>query len=204
MIREEQHDDQMLHELIRCVKALSTSEIGKDALRSSFPRPFEALSALLFSEKKPGDLPVRQLIIELWTLVFELFPPSHGTASTPAASSPIISSAPQATFARAEAGAAGSRPTSVRFDTAQADQLAAMVRDAPAGPAEGRSRGPVDAVVAVRGFLVPKSEDKAAEQHAFITQAHRPKVYRAWVQELSDICRDYFWYVCLSCSCRSF
>jgi hypothetical protein len=60
----------------------------------------------------------------------------------------------------------------------------------------GGTRGKdVDAIQAVRSFLVPKQEDKAAEQHSFITQAHRPKVFRAWVQELSDICRDYFWYV---------
>lgn len=192
----------MLHELVRCVKALSTSEIGKSALRSSFPRPFDALSSLLFSEKKPGDLPVRQLIIELWTFVFELFPPActagaapGRTAASSASSSPTMPMPPNAPFARAAQTPSGSRPTSIRFDTAQADQLAAML-DNTENNRNGGTRGKdVDAIQAVRSFLVPKQEDKAAEQHSFITQAHRPKVFRAWVQELSDICRDYFWYV---------
>lgn len=211
--REEQHDDQMLHELIRCVKALSTSEIGKSALRSSFPRPFDAFSGLLFSEKKPGDLPVRQLIIELWTFVFELFPPArsaqlqHGTGmpagSRSAGNSPTMTMAPVAPYARDnQAGGAGSRPSSVRFDTSQADQLAAMlaVKQGPLGSNSGAVASQaikVDAVEAVRAFLVPQQDDKKAEQHAFILQAHRPKVFKAWVQELSDICRDYFWYVLL-------
>ena len=209
--REEQHDDQMLHELIRCVKALSTSEIGKSALRSSFPRPFDAFSGLLFSEKKPGDLPVRQLIIELWTFVFELFPPSRSAqlnngmglpaGSRSAGNSPTMPMAPVAPFAREDqAGGVGSRPSSVRFDTSQADQLAAMLaaREGSSGcNSDGNQGTKVDAVEAVRAFLVPQQEDKKAEQHAFITQAHRPKVFKAWVQELSDICRDYFWYVLL-------
>lgn len=161
---EEQHDDQMLYEVLRCIKALSTSEIGKDALRAQFPRPFDALSGLLFSEKKPGDLPCRQLIIELWLFLFELFPAYPAGAGAGAS-------------AGVGAGAGGNkaRPTSVRFD---------------AGGAVGVA---VDVVAELRKLVVPDIPDKTAEQHAFITTAHRPRVYRAWVQELSDICRDYFW-----------
>ncbi|BEI80026.1 hypothetical protein CcaverHIS002_0105550 [Cutaneotrichosporon cavernicola] len=77
--REEQHDDQMLYEMLRCVKALGTSEVGKQALRGAHPRPFPALSGLLFSEKKPGELACRQIIVELFLFQFELYnrqPPS--------------------------------------------------------------------------------------------------------------------------------
>jgi hypothetical protein len=47
----------------------------------------------------------------------------------------------------------------------------------------------------MRGLLVPVEEKKEGEvdQHDFITQSHRPRVFKAWVGELSDICRDYFW-----------
>jgi len=136
--REEQHDDQMLYELLRCIKALSTSEvgtiparadnkqIGKTALRHRFPSPFPALSLLLFSEKKPGDLACRQIIIELWLSLFDLVP----------------------------------------------------------GPS---------LLPTIRTLLAPDIPDPAAEQHAFITQIHRPRVFKSWVGELSDICRDYFW-----------
>ena len=155
MCREEQHDDQMLYEMLRCVKALSTSEVGrvydfadlqvgKEALRSSFPDPFPALSKLLFSEKKPGDILARQIIVELWLFLFDLYP-THKT---------------------------GSRVSSVRFD---------------------RLPDPVDITTAVRDLLAPESEDPTKDHHEFVTRAHRPRVFKSWVQELSDICRDYFW-----------
>src|ERR1700729_488665 len=76
MNREEQHDDQILHELLRCFKALSTSEIGCFALRSSCPTPFVQLVSLLYSDKKPGDVATRQLIIELLLTLFDLYPAS--------------------------------------------------------------------------------------------------------------------------------
>jgi len=124
-------------------------------LRAEFPAPFDALSTLLFSEKKPGDLACRQLIIELWLVLFEIFPPSRNRPS-------------------------GSRPPSVRFDDSQLG---------------GPSRQPIDIVSAVRGLLIPDIPDPMKEQHEFITQAHRPRVFKAWIGEMSDICRDYFWFV---------
>jgi hypothetical protein len=49
----------------------------------------------------------------------------------------------------------------------------------------------------VRSLLTPENkEDKSKDYHEFITSAHRPRVFKAWVQELSDICRDYFWIMC--------
>lgn len=32
--------------------------------------------------------------------------------------------------------------------------------------------------------------------HEFIDALHRPRIYRNYLQELSDICRDYFWIFC--------
>jgi len=57
----------------------------------------------------------------------------------------------------------------------------------------GPDRRPVDITLEVRKLLVPDKPDPRAEQHDFITQVHRPKVFQDWVTELSDICRDYFW-----------
>lgn len=153
--REEQHDDKMLYELLRCIKAFTTTEIGKNAIRQHYPNPFPGMSALLFSEKKPGDLACRQLIIELWIYLFELYP-----------SSPIV---PHHQL--------GARPNSVRFDT-------------PPLPAHVR------ATTDVHKLLSPDQPDPTADQHQFITSIHRPKVFKAWVGELSDICRDYFWIMC--------
>ncbi|OCF76299.1 hypothetical protein I204_03599 [Kwoniella mangroviensis CBS 8886] len=147
--REEQHDDQMLYELLRCVKALSTSEIGKIALRSHFPQPFPSISNLLFSEKKPGDLASRQIIIELWLFLFDLFPPSSSSRNGP-------------------------KTSTIRFD----------------------DKSEIDIVQEVKGLLIPDLPDPTKEQHEFVTKAHRPRVFKAWVGELSDICRDYFWIMC--------
>ncbi|WOO84564.1 GTPase-binding protein rid1 [Vanrija pseudolonga] len=146
--REEQHDDQMLYELLRCVKALTTSDVGKAAIRAAHPRPFPALSALLFSEKKPGDIPCRLIMVELFIFHFELFP--SRVAKAPGNST-------------------------VRFETSPAD---------------------VDVTEFVRQLLMPAKENKAADYHEFVTVAHRPRVFKSWVQELSDICRDYFWIMC--------
>ncbi len=32
--------------------------------------------------------------------------------------------------------------------------------------------------------------------HEFIDTLHRPRIYKTHLQELCDICRDYFWIVC--------
>lgn len=70
--REEQHDDQVLYEILRCFKALLLSEPGKVALASRIPSPFVQLTNLLYSEKKPGELSSRQLLIEIIHGCFEL------------------------------------------------------------------------------------------------------------------------------------
>jgi len=84
--REEQHDDQVLHELLRCFKALSTSSIGCSALRSFCPTPSAQLVALLYSDKKPGEVATRQLIVELLLLLFDLYSPS----SLPATGAKVV------------------------------------------------------------------------------------------------------------------
>lgn len=44
----------------------------------------------------------------------------------------------------------------------------------------------------------PPSESPAApiSPHAFIESLHRPRIYKTYLQELSDVCRDYFWVFC--------
>jgi hypothetical protein len=32
--------------------------------------------------------------------------------------------------------------------------------------------------------------------HEFIESLHIPRVYKSYLQELSDVCRDYFWVFC--------
>ncbi|KAH9945049.1 armadillo-type protein [Epithele typhae] len=175
--REEQHDDQMLYELLRCVKALSTSAVGCNALRLACPQPFDKLVSLLYSDKKPGDVPTRQLIVELLLFLFDLYPPS----SLPSVGSP----AP---------GHSRSRSRSVPWELSEGMRSTGNLVVLP---------HPHSTVFAfVKSLLLtpapPPSEAPGTplEPHAFIEDLRRPRIYKTYLQELSDICRDYFWVFC--------
>jgi hypothetical protein len=167
--REEQHDDKVLHELLRCFKALSTSSIGCFALRSSSPTPFVQLVSLLYSDKKPGDIATRQLIVELLQLLFELYPPpSLPTPSTP--------TSPR----RLEAWDTPTTSTNLVQLPAPHTTLFSLLRALLLTPAPPPSEAP----------SIPISP------HAFIESLHKPRIYKTYLGEMSDVCRDYFWVFC--------
>ena len=171
--REEQRDDQMLHELLRCLKALSTSSIGCFALRSSCPTPFVQLVSLLYSDKKPGDVATRQLIVELLLILFDLYPPT--ALPSVSGNGPYLSR-----VQRHEAWEEDkSTPTSVTLPAPHRN-FYSLIRALLLTPAP------------------PPSECPAApiSPHAFIESLHRPRIYKTYLQEFSDVCRDYFWVFC--------
>ncbi|TFK70322.1 hypothetical protein BDN72DRAFT_958920 [Pluteus cervinus] len=168
--REEQHDDQVLHELLRCFKALSTSSIGCFALRSSCPTPFAQLVSLLYSDKKPGDVPTRQLIVELLLILFELYPPSALPSGSSGRSSRM----------RREAWEADSSSSNIITLPSPHKSLFSFIRSLLLTPAPAPSEAP----------------DVSVSPHEFIESLHRPRVYKTYLQELSDVCRDYFWVFC--------
>lgn len=148
--REEQHDDALLYEILRCLKALSTSEIGCFALRSQYPRPFVQLISLLYSDKKPGDVASRQQITELIATSFDLYPPLALSTAT------RLPAPHRTTFSLVRSLLLTRRPPSAE----------ALVLPDPVSP------------------------------HDFIASIHQPRIYKTYLQELSDICRDYFWVFC--------
>jgi len=174
--REEQHDDQVLHELLRCFKALSTSSIGCFALRSSCPTPFVQLIALLYSDKKPGEVASRQLIVEILLLLFDLYPPS----SLPASKNGSLLSG-------------NNRP----YREAWESETSLVTSNLITLPAPHKTFFSL-----IRALLLtpapPPSESPAApvSPHAFIESLHVPRIYKTYLQELSDVCRDYFWVFC--------
>lgn len=175
--REEQHDDQVLHELLRCIKAMSTSSIGCAALRSSCPTPFVQLVALLYSDKRPGDIATRQLIVELLTILFELYPPS----SLPALSSSASGSNTGRFRAHREVWDAESpSPTGLISLPAPHKTLFSLIRALLLTPAPPPAESPASPVA----------------PHEFIESLHVPRIYKTYLQELSDVCRDYFWVFC--------
>jgi hypothetical protein len=160
----------MLHELLRCIKALSTSSIGCFALRSSCPTPFVQLVSLLYSDKKPGDVATRQLIVELLLILFDLYP----STALPSGSGngPYLS--------RVQ-----------RHEASEEDMTSVTL------PAPHRNFFSL-----IRALLLtpapPPSECPATpiSPHAFIESLHRPRIYKTYLQEFSDVCRDYFWVFC--------
>ncbi|KAI0950755.1 hypothetical protein AcW1_007982 [Taiwanofungus camphoratus] len=173
--REEQHDDQILHELLRCFKALSTSVDGCAALRSYCPSPFNQLVALLYSDKKPGEVGTRQLILELLYALFDLYPSS----SLPSVGSPTVHHHTRSRSVPWEEGTTSSSSNLVTLP-APHSTVFSLVRTLLLTPAP------------------PPAEDPgpSVEPHAFIEELHRPRIYKTYMQELSDLCRDYFWVFC--------
>ncbi|KDR78820.1 hypothetical protein GALMADRAFT_137817 [Galerina marginata CBS 339.88] len=181
--REEQHDDQVLHELLRCFKALSTSSIGCFALRSSCPTPLVQLVALLYSDKKPGEIATRQLIVEFLLLLFDLYPPS---------------SLPSTTNKQGTKPVSGSLLTSAsRPREAWESQTSLVTSNLITLPTPHKNIFSL-----IRALLLtpapPPSECPGApvSPHAFIESLHLPRIYKIYLQELSDVCRDYFWVFC--------
>ncbi|KIJ51427.1 hypothetical protein M422DRAFT_26843 [Sphaerobolus stellatus SS14] len=171
--REEQHDDQVLHELLRCFKALSTSAIGCAALRSACPTPFAQLIRLLYSDKKPGDVGTRQLIVDLLLILFELYP------SNPHSSIPQNIRQRREAFELSASQPAGSiaKPSGL---PAPHKTLFSFIRSLLLTPAPPPSEAPSTPV----------------SPHEFIASLHQPRIYKTYLRELSDICRDYFWVFC--------
>lgn len=170
--REEQHDDQVLHELLRCFKALSTSSVGCSALRSSCPMPFTQLIALLYSDKKPGDVATRQLIADLLLLIPEIFPPSSLPSTGATADRP--------------------RPRCEVWErcTTRSSQIITLP------PPHKSIFSLIRALLLTAAPPPVEAPANPVSPHEFIESLHRPRIYKTYLQELSDICRDYFWVFC--------
>ncbi|KAF7316606.1 Drf-GBD domain-containing protein [Mycena chlorophos] len=162
--REEQHDDQVLHELLRCFKALSTSSAGCVAMRSSCPAPYFQLVSLLYSDKKPGDVATRQLIVDLLLILFELYPSS------------AVPSTGHSPYASRDNNNTDIITLPAPHKSLYSFLRALLLTPAPP-PAEGAPPTPLS-------------------PHEFIESLHRPRIYKTYLQELSDVCRDYFWVFC--------
>ncbi|CEH12965.1 hypothetical protein CBOM_00915 [Ceraceosorus bombacis] len=148
--REEQHDDHLLHELLRCFVAFGTTERGKAALVSRAPAPFAQLCSLLWSEKKPGDLTTRRYLVEVLLMLPDLdlgkvqaLPPREGSSLHVCAHH---------------------RPG--------LQLLLSLVHNEP--------NPTVETIV------------------HFVRAGHAARPFKAWMSELSGVCRDYFWIFCHS------
>ncbi|GAA6052966.1 hypothetical protein JCM3770_001152 [Rhodotorula araucariae] len=199
--REEQHDDQVLHELLRCFKALTMTACGKRALASHSPTPFLPIASLLFSEKRPGDLPSRQILVELLTALFEVCPPNADTlpksawtdssvSLDPAPLSPAPSSS--ATFESGSgSGSGGVRRYTRKAKSGDEDDAGAGERDEVLTPERVQQAHRL--VVSLMEGPPNEAEESKVD---FIQATHKPRVFKTWVKEMSDTVRDFFWIFC--------
>ncbi|SCZ95238.1 BZ3500_MvSof-1268-A1-R1_Chr11-2g03376 [Microbotryum saponariae] len=177
--REEQHDDQLLQELLRCFKALTMTACGKRALASRSPTPFLPLANLLFSEKRPGDLACRQLLVELLLSLFDLCPVD--AAPIPASEWTTLSLMSlhkplecQRRYTRKMKVDPDEDVGEEVFDASRIEGTRLLVRSMMLGPPDEKEEAKVD----------------------FIKNAHRARPFKKWMVEMSDCVRDYFWIFC--------
>lgn len=131
--------------------------------------------SLLYSDKKPGDVATRQLIIDLLIILFDLFPPS---------ALPSVGARPK--VRRREIWEQADETNELRTKEsivtlpAPHKSLFAFIRTLLLTPAPPPAEPPSTNV----------------SPHEFIECLHVPRIYKTYLQEISDICRDYFWVFC--------
>ncbi|KAE8218706.1 hypothetical protein CF319_g7469 [Tilletia indica] len=174
--REEQHDDQLLHELLRCLSVLSRTDRAKAELSANTPEPFSSLVNLVFSEKKPGDLGTRKLIFDLVATLF-----SMRVTPTELSSRAVGDLQGKRHLGRCTQKVAGAlRQERLRFHD-------------PIIP----SSSSVDWVLSLVLSLI--SNPRTPESDAmldFISASHTPRPFKTYLLEVSGVCRDYFWIFC--------
>jgi len=180
--RDEQHDDQLLHELLRCFKALTTSSVGCAALRSCCPAPYSQIVTVLYSDKRPGEVATRHLMIEMLLGLFELYP----TSSLPSTGNPLGGS-PTSPYGH-------NRTRSVPWESGSTAPLSTGLIVLP--PPHSSVCSLVKSLMLTPAPRPAEDDSVPVQPHFFIEKIHRPRIYKAYLEEMSNLCRDFFWIYC--------
>lgn len=162
-------------------------QAGRHSLASLSPTPFLPLASLLFSEKRPGDLPCRQLLVELLQAVFEVAPSGLGVQ-------PIgrkcadWEGAGVVKLEREEGSGSGGVRRYTRPIKGGED-------DAEGGWASLSPERKTEIHRFVYSLMQGPPNEKEEAKVEFIQQAHQERRFKVWITELSDCVRDYFWWV---------
>lgn len=150
----------------------------------------------MFSEKRPGDLPCRQLLVEIIQSLFEICPDS---------AEPI-----QRTFAAWSTGAIVQLETDSSGPNGESNNSGGVrryVRKVKRGDDDvdtderGERREVISAErrrkahVFVHSLMQGPVSEKDEARLDFIQNTHRNRRFKLWVTELADTVRDYFWSV---------
>jgi len=174
-------------------------------MRAFGTSPFRELVELLYSTKKPGEVATRRLIIEIIQSLLQVYPDSANTpapATRPGSRPTTISfseqsvpklnrptSRPNLRSATSHGAVIPENHTHISLYVAnllkhqpQTKALESLFQQ----PAKDRSGSRI---------LCPASELPAPilDVHDFLKQAHKDRVYKQYLDEINDVCRDYFW-----------
>ncbi|KAM0747108.1 hypothetical protein T439DRAFT_329352 [Meredithblackwellia eburnea MCA 4105] len=197
--REEQHDDQVLHELLRCLKALTLTSCGKRALSSRSPSPFVALTSLLFSEKRPGDLPCRQLLVELVHSLFEICPSNAAPIDKNGWTTTINLQSPELGVSPTIPPPSGVDGDGKGSEGKGSGGVRRYLRKAKSGDDSPDLDDPVlmgKVHSLVFSLMVGPPDEKTEAKVDFAKGMVRKRIFKKWVIEMSDCVRDYFWIFC--------
>lgn len=149
----------------------------------------------MFSEKKPGDLAPRLILVELILSLFEIYPEGARLV--------------ESVDWKVEIGS--SSTTSVSFTSGSIDvndgsggrRYIRKMKDEEESTLELKSESSPEVEVSeerkrsthefVKSLMMGPPDEKAEQQIEFISSLHRPRLYKVWVTELGDCVRDYFW-----------
>jgi hypothetical protein len=149
----------------------SPAQTGRTLLASAAPTPYRSLVELLYSEKRPGDLPARQAIVDLVAGLFDVFP----------------STAPYTPPLDAREWGTPMLVSASNSPALDAGPVLPMLAKATSARPSARTL--------VRTLMVGPPDEKEATTVDWIRQSRRPKVFKRWIEELVALLCDYFWCV---------
>lgn len=135
------------------------------------------------SEKKPGDLPPRQVLVEILLDLFEICPPTAKAIERSDWTISLVDEPmPLATDLRAEGGSGGRRYTRKMKEEDDDDDSNGISNERRKGTHE-----------LVRTLMMGPPDEKEESKLDFMRDAHKPRTYKAWITELAGTVRDYYW-----------
>lgn len=142
--------------------------------------PFIQLAALLFSDRRPGDLSTREIILVLLGRILEIQPEKVTLPLTKAIWSQKISTDGSS---RTEEAPIGRYVRKSKFV------------DGDEGFAREKEEKRTQAHELLRALLLGPPSEKEEAEHGFMKDVRRPRIFKLWVTEMSSITRDFYWSV---------
>lgn len=140
--------------------------------------PFVQLAALLFSDRRPGDLSSREIILVLLGRIVEIQPEKINLPLSKASwvqkvndtEPPRLEEAPTGRYVRKSKFVEGDEG----FDREKEEKR-------------------IRAHELLKSLMLGPPSEKEEAEHDFMKDVRRPRIFKAWIKEISSVTRDYYW-----------